>query len=84
MDQRGTPWKWISTIFKCKNEFPQELGLKKQIKKGVICLITMSFSGVLVLELSKIVSFLQIFADVSKNLGLQIMYMHLKVLVLLF
>ena len=23
MDQRGTPWKWILTILKCKNEFPK-------------------------------------------------------------
>ena len=33
MDQRGTPWKWILTIFKCKNEVPKQLGLEKQMKK---------------------------------------------------
>ena len=29
----GTPWKWILTIFKWKNEFPKQLGLEKQMKK---------------------------------------------------
>ena len=29
----GTLWKWILTTFKCKNEFPKQLGLEKQIKK---------------------------------------------------
>ena len=29
----GTPWKWILTIFKCKNGFPKQLGLEKQKKK---------------------------------------------------
>ena len=28
-----TPWKWILTIFKWKNEFPKQLGLEKQMKK---------------------------------------------------
>ena len=28
-----TPWKWILTIFKWKNKFAKQLGLKKQIKK---------------------------------------------------
>ena len=34
-DQNGqkTSWKWILTIFKCKNEFPKQLGLEKQMKK---------------------------------------------------
>ena len=55
-------------------------------KNGIICLVFMSPSWVIVLKLSKIVSFLQIFADVSKKLSLlqQILIMHLKVLVSLF
>ena len=28
-----TPWKWILTIFKWKNDFPKQLGLEKQMKK---------------------------------------------------
>ena len=55
-------------------------------KNGIICLVFMSPSWVIVLKLSKIESFLQIFADVSKKLSLlqQILIMHLKVLVSLF
>ena len=54
-------------IFKGKNEFPKQLGLEKQIKKGVICLVFMSPSWVTVLKLSKIVSFLPFLADISKK-----------------
>ena len=36
-DQNGprgdTPWKWILTIFKWKNEFPKQLGFENQMKK---------------------------------------------------
>ena len=31
--KRGTAWKWILIIFKCKNEFSKQLGLEKQVKK---------------------------------------------------
>ena len=30
--KKGTPWKWILTIFECKNEFPKHLRLKNQMK----------------------------------------------------
>ena len=61
-------WKWIFIIFKCKNEFPKQLRLEKQMKKnGVLCLVFMSCSWIMVLKLSKTVSFLQIIADVSKK-----------------
>ena len=30
-----TPWKWILTIFKSKDEFLNQLGLKKQMKQWV-------------------------------------------------
>ena len=62
------PWKWILTIFKCKNEFAKRLGLEKQMKKnGVICLVFMSPSWVRVVKLSKIVSFLQFLLMSAKN-----------------
>ena len=56
------------TIFKCKNEVPKQLGLEKQMKKnGVISVVFISPSWFMVLKLSKIVSFLQFFADISKK-----------------
>ena len=33
MDQRGSSWKWMLTIFKCKNEFPKQLELKSRLNK---------------------------------------------------
>ena len=30
---KGSSWKWILTFFKCKNEAPKQLGLKKKMKK---------------------------------------------------
>ena len=69
-DQRGDPWKWILKILKCKNEFPKRLGLEKQMKSnGIICLVFMAPSWVMVLNLSKIVSFMQFFADISRKLN---------------
>ena len=65
MDQWGTPWKWNLAIFKRKNEFPKQL--KAEEKNGFICLVFMSTSWVMALKLSKIVSFSQFFADVSKK-----------------
>ena len=66
--QRRTPWKCILTNFKCKNEVPKKLGLEKQmIKNGVISLVFISLPWVMVLKLSKIMSFLQYFAYVSKK-----------------
>ena len=77
-DQDGPkeiPWKLILTIFKCKNEFLKQLRLKKQMKKkkkkkkknGVICLVFISPFWVKVLRLSKNLSFLQFFSNVSKR-----------------
>ena len=43
------------------------LGLKSNRKNGVINLVFMSLSWVMVLELSKIICFLQVFADVSQK-----------------
>ena len=51
----GTPWKLISIIFKCR------------WKKAVICLVFMAPSWVMFLKLSKSVSFLHFFADVSNK-----------------
>ena len=31
--KEGTPWKWILTIFKWKNEFPKQLGSESRWKK---------------------------------------------------
>ena len=64
-DKRGALMKINSAIFKCKNEFPKQLGLEKLMKKmgsflWFSCLLT---SWVMVFKLSKIVSFLQFFAD---------------------
>ena len=66
MDQMDTPWKWILTILKCKNEVPVR-AWKADQKNGVISLVLISPSWFMVLKLSKIVSFLQFFADISKN-----------------
>ena len=33
MDQKETQWELIFTIFKCKNEFAKELGLKRKKNK---------------------------------------------------
>ena len=67
----GTPWKWILTIFKWKNEFPKQLGLKKQMKKyGVIRLVFMSLSWVMVLKFSKIVSICIFLLMLATNLRL--------------
>ena len=50
------------------NEVPQQLGLEKQMKKmGLVSLVIMSHFWVMVFKLSKIVSFLQFFANVSKK-----------------
>ena len=65
----GSPWKWILTTFKWKNEFPNQLGLEKQMKKmgWVIFLVFMSTSWVMVLKLSKIVCFFHFFAGISNK-----------------
>ena len=50
------------------NEVPQQLGLEKQMKKmGLVSLVIMSHFWVMVFKLSKIASFLQFFANVSKK-----------------
>ena len=50
------------------NEVPQQLGLEKQMKKmGLVSLVIMSHFWIMVFKLSKIVSFLQFFANVSKK-----------------
>ena len=51
------------------NEVPQQLGLEKQMKKmGLVSLVIMSHFWIMVFKLSKIVSFLQFFANVSKKI----------------
>ena len=53
MDQRGTPWKWILTIFKYKNEYHKQL--KNRWKNGVIWLVSFFPSWVMVINVSSIV-----------------------------
>ena len=68
MDQRRTPWKWILTTSNAKMRFLNSYGSKNRWKKnGVISLVFIFRSWVMVLKLSKIVSFLLFFADVSKK-----------------
>ena len=83
----GTPWKWILTIFKWKNEFPKQLGLEKQMKKmgsfvWFSCLLPELWS----LNCQKLCPFCIFLLISATNLRLlwQFMYMHLKVLVSLF
>ena len=65
------------TILKCKTEVPKQLGLKKQMKNGVINVVFISPSWYIVLNLSKIVSFLQFFADIRKKSKADIaIYVH--------
>ena len=45
-----TPWKWILRIFKYKNEYLKQLELKKSIKNSVICLVSFSLYGLIVLK----------------------------------
>ena len=64
----GTIWKWISSIFKFRNEYCKQLDRKRQKKKNeVICLVSMFPSWAMVLKLSKKVHFLQFCADLSKK-----------------
>ena len=86
MDQRGTPWKQILTIFKYKNEYRKQLEMKNRWKNGVICLVSFFAFWVMVLKLSKIVQLLQVCADLSNKLSLlkQFTYIHLKDLIMLF
>ena len=46
VDRKGTPWKWILTIFTYKIEYHKQLDLqkideKKKKKNGVICLVSL-------------------------------------------
>ena len=58
----GTPWKWILTIFKFKNRVQ-----KVDEQNGVICLVSFFPSGGMVLKFPKIVHFLQICNDLTKE-----------------
>ena len=60
--------KILMSQIKPPNEVPQQLGLEKQMEKmGVVSLVFMSPFWVMVFKLSKIVSFLQFFTNVSKK-----------------
>ena len=78
MDQKGdTPWKWILTFSKYKNEYRKELAQKVDEKNGVICLVFFFPSSVMVLKLTKIVHFLQICADLSqKSKSIKAIYLY--------
>ena len=81
----GTLWKLILTIFKCKNEFPKQLGLEKQKKKiwsfvWFSCLLPELRS----LNCQKLWSFCNFLLISAKNVTLHSHCMHLKVLVSLF
>ena len=51
-----TTRKWILTILKYKNECYKQLEQKKQIKNGVICLVSVLPSWVMVLKTVKILT----------------------------
>ena len=59
-----TPWEWILPLFKCKSEFPIQFQVnfyraqKADAKIWVICQVFVCPSWVMILKLSKIVSFL--------------------------
>ena len=67
MGQRRASRKTILPIFKCKNEFPEQLVLEKQMRKmrSFVCLSCLLHY--MVLKLSKIMFLLLFFADVSKK-----------------
>ena len=65
---KGDPRKWILTNFKCKKiGFLTVTARKADEKNGVMNLVFILPSRFMVLKLSKIVSFLQFFADISKT-----------------
>ena len=70
-DQNRQKWRPhendFLTIFKYKNECCIEVEQKKEIKNGVICLVSMLPSWIVVLKLSKKVHFLQFCADLSQK-----------------
>ena len=65
MDQRGTKWIWILSIFKYLNECYRVE--KVDEKNGVICLVSMFPCWGMVLKLPKKVHFMQFCADFSKK-----------------
>ena len=68
MDQKGDSMKTNFENFQIKIWILQTIGAQKvDAKNGVICLVSFFPSWVMVLKFPKIVSFLQLFADVSKD-----------------
>ena len=63
MDQKGTPWKWILTIFKYKNEYHKQ----SKLKNGMICIVSFFPSSVMFFKLPKIVLFFQICDGLCKK-----------------
>ena len=82
---RGTTWKWILTIFKCKNEYYKQ-SRKGRWKNEVICLVFKFPFWVMALNLSKKVNFLPSCGDFStKRKCVKAIYIfHRKVLTTLF
>ena len=66
IDQRGTTWKSILTIFKYKSECCKH-SRKTRWKKEVICLVFKIPSWVMALNLSRKVHLLQFCTDFSKK-----------------
>ena len=80
----GTTWKLIFKYFQVQKWMLQTIRAVKVFEKyGVISLVSMFSFWVMVFELSKKIQFLQICADLARNLSLlkQFIFMHLKGLV---
>ena len=71
MDQRVTSWKWILTIFKCKNNVRKQLGFKNQMKKiGSLVLFSYLLPDLWSLNCQKLCPFCNILLISAKNLRL--------------
>ena len=67
-EQKEDPIKMIFYNFEIQQWISQIVRAQKvDVKIRIICLISFSTSWVMVLKLSKILNFLQIFADISKK-----------------
>ena len=78
MDQRRDPMKTNFDIFQIQKWISQTVRAQKvDEKNGVICLVSFFPSWVMVLKLTKIVHFLQIFAELrNKSKSIKVIYLH--------
>ena len=67
MDQKRNSIKMKFNNFQIQKWISQTVRTQKADKNGVICLVSSFPSSVMVLKLTKIVSFFQLFADISKK-----------------